>query len=1019
MTARPIGSVLIAGGGIAGWSIAVALRKRMPELAVAIIDTPPSPNSMIDAVGALLPSARGYHGDVGIAEADLIRTLGASVRLGTMFDGWAHQRASYVHAYGDCGQSIGAAPFHLHWLCAAARGKAVQPFDGYSPAAAMARAARFMPPPDAGHPMSGYEYGLQVDPARYRAMLRGYGAHFGVSGHDGAIAEVRLDPVDGGITEIALADGAALSADLYVDATGPERLLHRALGGEFEDWSRWLFVDRFLTGSLPRSGEPPVLDRVTAHTAGWLWTGGSLAGTQYGFAYAAAAVSDGKAARILRGASTLDAVDAPAVIAPGRVVEPWLRNCVAIGDAAVTCEPLEFTALHLAHSAIDRILAKLPATDFAAVELWDYNRETNAEADRVRDFLVAHYAVADRPSDPLWRAAAAVTLPDSLAHTLALFAERGRLPIHAEETFSRHSWATMLLGQGMIPRRVDPLAKAVPRATGGGHDGAASRFDHRCGRAASPRRCLSAPYSRWSPPMTDHRIRRVVIVGGGTAGWMAAAMCSRLLDRASVSITLVESEEIGIVGVGEATIPPITTFNTMLGLGENQFMEATEATFKVGIEFVNWGHIGERYIHPFGQFGQDLHGVPFHQLFMREREFGGQSSFFDYSICVRAAESGKFARAAPGAKSQIRDLVYAFHFDAVLYGRYLRRYAEANGVHRIEGRIVDAPLDGETGNVASVTLTDGSSIEGDLFLDCSGFRGLLIEQALKTGYEDWGHWLPCDSAVAVPSANVGPLPPYTRSTAHSAGWQWRVPLRHRTGNGHVYSSKHISDDEATATLLSTIPGDPMADPRILRFTAGRRKLAWNKNVIALGLAGGFVEPLESTSIHLVQAGLLRLNALFPDKRFDPTERDEYNRMMQQQFEDVRDFIILHYHATHRDDSSFWNHVRTMDIPASLQARLALWDGKGRCFREGYELFTLPSWTAVLLGQGRYPSGYDPMANALDERKVAAWMEQVRLGIGQTVDQLPTHEAFIDAMRRADQAAQQNPKESQTVFGGWE
>jgi len=523
--------------------------------------------------------------------------------------------------------------------------------------------------------------------------------------------------------------------------------------------------------------------------------------------------------------------------------------------------------------------------------------------------------------------------------------------------------------------------------------------------------------------MTDHRIRKVVIVGGGTAGWMAAAMCSRLLDRATVSVTLVESEEIGIVGVGEATIPAIKTFNAMLGIGENQFMEATEATFKVGIEFVNWGRIGERYVHPFGQFGQDLHGVPFHQLFLRERELGGRSSFFDYSIGVRAAEAGKFARAANDAKSLIRDLVYAFHFDAVLYGRYLRRYAESNGVRRIEGRIVDAPLDGETGNVAAVTLADGSHVEGDLFLDCSGFRGLLIEQALHTGYEDWSHWLPCDSAVAAPSANVGPPPPFTRSTAHTAGWQWRIPLRHRTGNGHVYASSHISDDEATSTLLANMTGEPIASPRTLRFTPGRRKLAWNKNVIALGLAGGFVEPLESTSIHLVQAGLIRLNALFPDKRFDPLERDEYNRMMQQQFEDVRDFIIMHYHATERDDSTFWNHVRTMPIPETLQARLALWDGKGRCFREGYELFTLPSWAAVLLGQGRYPQGYDPMADALDERKVAAWMEQVRSGIGQTVDQLPTHAEFIEAMRRADEAAAAQARAAtqapQPVFGGWE
>jgi tryptophan halogenase len=463
VNAPPIRSVLVAGGGIAGWSAAVALRKRMPELDVAILDIPPPAGAMIDAVGAMLPSARGYHGDVAIPEAELIRTLGASIRLGTLFDGWGGKRAPYVHAYGDYGRMIGAAPFHLHWVCAAKTGKQLAPFDHYSPAAAMARAGRFAPPPDdPGHPMAGYEYGLHIDPRRYRAMLRSYATHLGVVRHEGAIGEVRLDPDDGRIASITVDGGGSLSADLYVDASGPERTLHHALGATFEDWSRWLFVDRFLVGETPRSGEPPILDRVAAHAAGWLWTGGSLTGTQHGFAYAAGALSDARAVRILRGATTLDATTPPAAIAPGRVAEPWLRNCVAIGDAAVTSEPLEFTGLHLAHSAIDRILAKLPATDFAAVELWDYNRETNAEADRVRDFLIAHYHVADRPGDPLWRDAARATPPDSLAHTLSLFAERGRLPLYAEETFSRHSWAAVLLGQGLMPRRVDGLASTAP-----------------------------------------------------------------------------------------------------------------------------------------------------------------------------------------------------------------------------------------------------------------------------------------------------------------------------------------------------------------------------------------------------------------------------------------------------------------------------------------------------------------------------------------------------------------------------
>lgn len=463
MSARPIASVAIAGGGIAGYAAAVALRKRMPKVTVSIIDTPPPADSMIDAVGAMLPSARGFHGDVGIPEVELIQKLGASMRLGTQFVGWADRRADYVHAYGDYGQPFGGASFHLHWVRAMLQGMAPAPFDAYSAAAMMGRGGRFVPPPDGDqHPLGGYEYGLHIDPIRYRGMLRGYAAHLGVSRYDGSVVAVHLDPADGRISGVALADGTTLSADLYIDATGPARTLHRALGTGFEEWSRWLFVDRFLVGTVPPTGEPPVLDRIAAHPAGWLWSGGSLTGMQHGFAYASAAVGDGKAARILRGATTLDTDAPPATLAPGRLVDPWVRNCVAIGDAAVTCEPLEFTGLHLVHSAIDRIAAKLPGTDFSRVELWDYNREANAEVDRVRDFLIAHYATAARPNDPLWRAAALAALPDSLSHTLSLFAERGRLPVYEEETFSRHSWAAILLGQGLIPRRADGLAVAVP-----------------------------------------------------------------------------------------------------------------------------------------------------------------------------------------------------------------------------------------------------------------------------------------------------------------------------------------------------------------------------------------------------------------------------------------------------------------------------------------------------------------------------------------------------------------------------
>ena len=496
--------------------------------------------------------------------------------------------------------------------------------------------------------------------------------------------------------------------------------------------------------------------------------------------------------------------------------------------------------------------------------------------------------------------------------------------------------------------------------------------------------------------MNEHSIRNVVIVGGGTAGWMAAAAFARFLNNGYTQVTLVESEEIGTVGVGEATIPPIINFNRMLGLDENEFVAATSGTFKLGIEFVDWGDLGERYFHPFGNYGHDLQGVHFHQLYLREKARRGMPDISAFSMSAVAAANGKFGRATDDARSPIRELFYAFHFDASLYAKYLRGYAERGGITRIEGKIAAVNLRPADGYVEAVTLADGRRIEGDLFIDCSGFRALLIEEALQTGYENYSQWLPCDRAVAVPCAlpTPGEPDPFTRSTARRAGWQWRIPLQHRMGNGLVYCSDFLSDDDAEAQLLASLEGEPLADPRRIRFTAGRRRESWNRNVVALGLASGFIEPLESTSIHLVQAAIQRLVALFPDKRFDPTERTEFNRQMRDIYEDIRDFIILHYKATRRDDSPFWDRVRTMDIPASLQRKIDLFAGKGRLFREGYELFSNPSWVAVCLGQGIVPESWEPAADALDETKVATALDQIRRGYLDTAQRLPTHGQFL-------------------------
>ena len=491
-------------------------------------------------------------------------------------------------------------------------------------------------------------------------------------------------------------------------------------------------------------------------------------------------------------------------------------------------------------------------------------------------------------------------------------------------------------------------------------------------------------------PGQSQRVGRIVIVGGGTAGWMTAAALARFLERDFCEIELVESEQIGTVGVGEATIPAIHDFNNKLALDEQDFMRRTKATFKLGIEFVDWTRIGHAYLHPFGFFGRDLNGVGFHHYWLHNRELGHDTPLGEYSLACVAAKSGKFTHPNRDPRSIYSTYFYAFHFDASLYAAYLRDYAEQRGVVRTEGKVVDVALHGEDGYIESVELEDGRRVGGDLFIDCSGFRGLLIEQALGTGYEDWSHWLPCDRAIAVPSENVGDPDPYTRATARSAGWQWRIPLQHRTGNGHVFSSGYLSEDEATSILLDNLEGGPVAEPRTLRFTTGKRKQMWNRNCIAIGLSGGFLEPLESTSIWLIQAAIMQLAQDFPDKGFDDPDIEHYNREMSRKFDQVRDFLILHYKATERDDAPFWDYCRNMSIPDELEYRMRLFRKRGHVVFSPRELFIEGNWLAIMLGQGVTPEVYDPRVHCLDDEQIAPRLAAIETSIRQAADSMPTH-----------------------------
>ena len=506
---------------------------------------------------------------------------------------------------------------------------------------------------------------------------------------------------------------------------------------------------------------------------------------------------------------------------------------------------------------------------------------------------------------------------------------------------------------------------------------------------------MAEPYSPLS---------KIIIVGGGSAGWMTAAALAEMLGK-SCEITLIESEMIGTVGVGEATIPPIRHFNQRLGIDEATFVKETAGSYKLGIEFVDWSRLGHSYFHPFGQYGAEFDSVPFYHFWMRENLAGRiQEPIDEFSMCWAMAKAGVFSHPSPNRRQIQSTFDYAYHFDATLYAAFLRRYAEERGVKRIEGRVMEATLRADDGFIKSVTLDSGEKHEAEFFVDCSGFSGLLIEDALKAGYDNWQHWLPCDRAVAVPCAKGDEIAPYTRSTAKSAGWQWRIPLQHRTGNGYVHCSDFISEYEATTELMTSLDGEPQADPRTLRFVTGKRRKFWEKNCVAIGLSAGFMEPLESTSLHLIQYGILRLIALMPDAEMSPLLAQEYNAQTTAEYERIRDFLILHYKATERDDSELWRYTANMAIPESLQYKIDHFRNYGLLVSDERELFKNPSWIAVYLGQNIIPRRAPALAQMRDRVPVAERMGAIAGAMQQAVAEMPKHADFLAQNCRSPHAA---------------
>jgi len=507
--------------------------------------------------------------------------------------------------------------------------------------------------------------------------------------------------------------------------------------------------------------------------------------------------------------------------------------------------------------------------------------------------------------------------------------------------------------------------------------------------------------------VSSQEIRSVVIAGGGTAGWMTAAALAKVLGP-RLSITLVESSEIGIVGVGEATIPAIQQFNKLLKIDEDEFLRQTQGTIKLGIEFVDWFEKGQAYMHAFGPVGRDLAYVPFHHYFLKELALrdpaaGAAGSLWDYSLNWLAAKQSRFTRLERIPDTPLAGLTWAFQFDASLYAAYLSRFAQGLGVRRLDAKIAGA-LQTPEGDVRALKLEDGRELAADFFIDCTGFRGLLIEGALKTGYDDWSHWLPCDRAQAVPCSNTTPLTPYTRATALEAGWQWRIPLQHRTGNGHVYSSAFTTDERARELLLRNLDAPALAEPRVIRFTTGRRKQLWNRNVVCMGLASGFLEPLESTSIHLIQVTIQRLILHFPHLGNVEERRREFNRAAAAEYDYIRDFIILHYHANNRVGEPFWDACRNMSIPDSLRHRIELFRENAGIFCATDDLFQLTSWLQVLWGQGVRPQATHPFVEAISPHDRAGYLRDLRALIAQAARELPSHAEFISRHCAAAQGA---------------
>ncbi len=1024
-----------------GWQAVLTLAEQLKGLDIELVhlcDVTEIDNGVITIDEQQL----ALHHQLGIKEQALLSSCQGSYVLANKYIGWPSENHCFYSSDSPYGINYDRVEFQ-HYLTRLHLESNFSPkMDDFNISAACAKQGTFSHPVnDASSIKSTLSYRVNLHSGNYAALLRDNALALGVQELQGQVEKVILhdsyNDTDkdnhGFIKEIQLSHGEALTADFFIDCTGQVgQLISKALKVSDDCWQSRFPATNKVSFNLAYNDLSSAVNTIETCDFGW-FSLKSLQNSQHVTCYYRA--QDTSETEVIEQVTKrLNIRDSKVIsnlsntqIKFGFKQRPWLKNCLSLATTLVRYETVNEDNFSFIRNDLLRWLKRLPTKHCPIAIAQSYNRETKQSYQDVCDFNQLTFHLSTWRKTPFWQAVSQLAKSDQLAHSLRLFQHTGVFPLYEEQTIDKHRWISMLLGLNYWPKRVDPLVKnsnllQIEQRIKG--------LAEHVTKVSQAQKNYKDYLHSYAPVITktsnknnihknceqsnskdtmginmsseDKRIKKVVIVGGGTAGWMTAAALSKVLGKDFCDIQLIESDTIGTVSVGEASIPQIAQFNSILGIDENDFIKKTQSTFKLGIEFKGWTADGSSYFHPFGSFGRDMDAISFHHHWLKMYQQGKAPDLGEYSLAALAAEQGRFMRPQDMGNSPLSKITYAFHFDAILYAAYLRDFAEQRGVIRTEGKVIDVSLRNSDGFIDNVSLENGTKVEADLFIDCSGFRGLLIEGALKTGFIDWSEWLPCDSAVAMPcmAKTQESIKPFTRSTAQKAGWTWRIPLQHRIGNGYVYPSKYVSDDEAVSILRKQMEGEPIGEPNFLRWKTGIRKKAWHKNCIAIGLAAGFVEPLESTGLHLVQSSISKLLGLFPTKEFNQTDIDTYNEQSKSELEYIRDFIILHYKATDRDDSEFWRYCRDMPIPQRLQDKMDLYAANGRIYRRDNELFCEESWLAVMHGQGIKPRGYHPIVDTVAESEISRRLEHIRTVINKSARAMPMQQDFINKFCKA-------------------